>query len=72
MKREMKTLKIEKIWSPIKDRHIKNNINNSPIWNSCLHHEDALKDNKIGGFIYTIYFDGMKPISVTSVKKFKR
>lgn len=61
----------EKVYSPIRDNNIKNNISSSPIWKNC-YHEDELKDipqdTRRSLICYTIKFDGLKPIQVTNIK----
>ncbi len=62
--------KIEAVFSPIFDKNIAKNVVNSPIWSKSLHYEDVTEaDLKKGGYVYTIYFDGTLPVSVTSVTK---
>lgn len=57
----------EKVYSPIEDKNIKNNLQNSPIWKDC-YKEDEEKPNK-KMWVYSIKFNGLKPIQVTKVKK---
>jgi len=57
----------EKIYSPIFDKNIQKNLNNSPIWQKA-YKEDEIKD-KHGLVEYTIRFSGLKPIQVTKIKK---
>ena len=64
----MKVIK-EQVFSKIEDKNIKNDVSNSPIWKECKHLEDAKEGEK--GFVYTILFEGPKPIQVTSVKQHK-
>ena len=60
----------EIVFSTIEDKKIRNDVSNSPIWKSCLHWEDVTEEQKKkGGYVYTIYFAGLIPISVTSVRK---
>ena len=60
----------EMVFSTIEDKRIRNDVKNSPIWKSCLHWEDVTEEQKKkGGYVYTIYFEGVTPISVTSVRK---
>lgn len=61
--------KLEKVYSPIFDKHIERNVNGSPIWNEA-HHVDEIGDVKKPLTEYSINFDGLKPIQVTNIKKF--
>ena len=70
--KEVIAQELVKVFSTILDNKIKENLKNSPIWDKCMHWEDATKkDKKDGGYLYTMYFKGLTPISVTSVKKIK-
>lgn len=58
------------MFSTIKDKQIKKNIANSPIWKKSKHWEDVTEEEKKkGGYLYTMYFDGVTPESVTSIQK---
>jgi len=59
----------EKVYSPIEDKNIKRNLQHSPIWKNC-YKEDETKPNGMM-YIYTIKFDGLKPIQVTKISKKK-
>lgn len=43
-------------------------LSRSIIWSDARHVEDVKVGEK--GYLYTILFDGLKPINVTSVKKY--
>jgi hypothetical protein len=62
----MKTTTVEKVYSPIKDDNIKNDIKNSPIWKECYHTNDT-KPTVKQMFVYTIKFDGLVPIQVMKI-----
>ena len=60
-----------KVYSPIEDKEIHNNLNASPIWKQA-YHEDELSEVKNKFFVmfqYSIKFDGLCPVQVTNVKK---
>lgn len=60
-----------KIYSPINDTEIRNNLNASPIWKEA-YHEDELQEAKkkhSNLYEYSIKFDGLKPIQFTNVKR---
>ena len=61
------------VYSPVEDKGIKNNLNDSPIWKSAIHEDDIAKEHKKGKlmFEYTMKFDGLKPVQVTKVKNIK-
>lgn len=60
-----------KVYSPIEDKEIRNNLKNSPIWSTAYHKDevDAVRTKHNQMFEYSIKFDGLKPIQVTNVKK---
>ena len=62
-----------KVYSPVEDKEIRKNLNDSPIWKQAYHEEELPGvDNKhTKMFEYTIKFDGLKPIMVNGVKKIK-
>jgi hypothetical protein len=64
-------MEIVKIYSPIEDKEIRNNLNGSPIWKQA-YHVDELETAKTKHpvlYEYTIKFNGLQPIQVTSVKR---
>lgn len=65
MKKEK--LMMVKVFSKVEDKNIKSDILNSPIWKGAKHLED--RGDKEKGFIYSIYFEGVTPVGVTSVSK---
>lgn len=70
----MKTKLIdEKVFSPVNDTEIKNNLNDSPIWKNAFKLEEITPDVKSKHpmmFEYSIKFDGLTPVQVTNVKIF--
>lgn len=69
-KKKKHQYKLEAVFSPIFDKDITKHIVTSSIWSNSLHYEDVTdEDIKKGGYVYTIYFDGTLPVSVTSVTK---
>jgi hypothetical protein len=63
-------LEIVKVFSIVKDKQINKNIDKSPIWKKAKHWNDVTeKEKEKGGYLYTMYFDGSTPESVTSVQK---
>ena len=60
-----------KVYSPVDDKKIKENIINSPIWKNAYHEYDIINAKKQHKFLYqyTIKFDGLIPIQVTNIKK---
>jgi hypothetical protein len=66
-------MELVKIYSPVEDKNIRENLNDSPIWKKAYHEEDLpkLKASHQVIFEYGIKFDGLKPVQVTGVKKIK-
>lgn len=62
-------MKTEKVFSKIHDPKIHKDIWNSPIWDECYHLDEI--ESKAGFYQYSIKFDGLKPIQVTNIHKFK-
>ena len=60
-------MKIEKVYSPVEDKHIQHNLKGSPIWKDCFHPDEL--DSKTGLFEYTFKFDGLTPKQVTNIRK---
>lgn len=62
-----------KVYSTVEDKDIKKNLNTSPIWKKSIHADDlaSVKDKLPSIWEYDIKFDGLKPIMVTKVSKFK-
>lgn len=62
----------EKVYSPINDENISNDIFNSPIWKNCYTEEEFLSmDISLHNvwYLYTIKFNGTKPTQVTKVER---
>lgn len=59
------------VYSPIEDKQIRVNLNDSPIWKKAYHESDLSVIEKKHPVLwqYTIKFDGTKPIQVTKVIK---
>jgi len=62
-----------KVYSTIEDKNIKKNLNNSPIWKKAIHADDLgnVVDKYDIIWEYEIKFDGLKPIQVTKITKYK-
>ena len=60
-----------KVFSPIDDKNIRNNLDGSPIWKSAYHESELNEAQKKHTvlFEYSIKFDGLKCIQVTGIKK---
>lgn len=60
-----------KVYSPIDDKKIKTDLNNSPIWKSAYHAEElsGAKLKHAEMYEYSIKFDGTKPVQFNGVKK---
>lgn len=62
-----------KVYSPIEDKDIQKNLNDSPVWKKAIH-ADELEDvekNYERIFEYDIKFDGTKPVQVTKISAYK-
>lgn len=80
-KKKKDQLITEKVYSPIDDKQIgkglviddsrMSNLFNSPIWKRCYHSEDYPQclSEHTHMFVYTIRFDGLRPIQFSGVKK---
>lgn len=66
-------MQIEKVYSPVNDRNIKDNLNSSVIWKDCYKEEEfeEYKKRHSKWFCYTIKFKGLLPIQVNKVQKIK-
>jgi hypothetical protein len=64
-------MEIVKVYSPIDDKDVRTNLNNSPIWKQAYHADEYKKAMKKCAqmFEYSIKFDGLKPIQVTNILK---
>jgi hypothetical protein len=60
-----------KVYSPIEDKDIRTNLNNSPIWKQAYHESEVKEASKNYAqmFEYSIKFDGLKPIQVINIRK---
>lgn len=67
MKNKRSHLKIEHVYSEIKDNRIADHLNDSEIWQKCYHKSD--KPDNFNGYEYKIAFDGLVPIQVMSIKE---
>lgn len=60
----------QKVVSPIKDDKINSHLNESKIWTDAYHFDELTSDVRKKHpvwFIYTIKFDGPKPIHCTKI-----
>ncbi len=59
------------VYSPIEDKQIRTNLNDSPIWKKAYHESDLSEIEKRYPTLwqYTIKFEGTKPIQFTKMKK---
>lgn len=66
-------MEIVKVYSPVEDKNIRKNLNESPIWKNSIHADDIAKEQESHNTIweYEIKFDGLKPIQVTDIKRYK-
>jgi len=60
------------VYSPVEDKQIKTNINQSPIWEKAYTEEEYQKSAKKHNtwFKYSLKFEGVVPIQVTKIQKF--
>lgn len=63
-------MKTEQIWSPIEDKKIAENLDTSKIWMKAFKPEEVTPTMlaATSWWVYTIKFDGIKPIQVTKIK----
>jgi len=64
-------MEVVKVYSPIEDKDIRNNLNGSPIWKKA-YHEDELPMAKVKYpvmYEYLIKFDGLKVVMVNKITK---
>lgn len=59
------------VYSPVEDKNIKNNLNESSIWKTAYHESELQEAEKKHATLYhyVIKFDGLKPLMVNSVKR---
>lgn len=65
-------MEIVKVYSPIEDTEIRNNLEGSPIWKGLRYHADELevaKQKHAVLYEYSIKFNGLQPMQVTNIKK---
>jgi len=64
-------MKDEKVYSPIEDTKIREDLDGSPMWKLTYHESDLelAKSKHPVLFEYVIRFDGLKPVFVTKVSK---
>lgn len=58
---------VEKVLSPVKDEKMNSHINESEVWKKAYHPDevtDEIRAKFPNWFLYTIKFDGLKPIQV--------
>lgn len=62
------------VYSPVEDKQIRTNLNNSPIWKKAYHEDELERAEKRYPhlFKYTFKFDGLKPIQVTKIRRHAR
>jgi hypothetical protein len=62
-----------KVYSPIEDKNIKKDLNNSPIWKKAIHPDEIneLKEKHNSIWEYSIKFDGLTPTQVVKISRFK-
>jgi hypothetical protein len=67
-------MEIVKVYSPVDDKEIRNNLNNSPVWKQAYHTDDLPVARKKHAtlFEYSVKFDGLKPIQVTNIKTLEK
>jgi hypothetical protein len=59
------------VWSPVRDDNFSKNLNDSPVWKNCYHEEEVTHEVKATSpkwYVYSVKFEGVKPIMVTKVK----
>jgi hypothetical protein len=59
------------VYSPVEDKNIRTNLNESPIWKKAYHDDDLVEAKKKHSTLwhYTIKFDGLKPIMLNKMSK---
>ena len=60
-----------KVYSPVEDKEIRNNLKDSPIWKQAYHADELpmARAKYREMFEYSIKFDGLKPVMVNKVTK---
>lgn len=64
-------MEIVKVYSPVDDKEIRNNLNGSPIWKQAYHADEleTAKQKHAVLFEYSIKFNGLQPIMVNKINK---
>ena len=65
-------MEVVKVYSPVEDKKIRENLGKSPIWSGQRYHLDELAEAKKKHsvlFEYTFKFDGLKVVQFTGMKK---
>lgn len=59
------------VYSPVEDKKIKSNLNDSPIWKKASTEEEYMENPRLFStwFKYVFKFEGLKPIQLTKVTK---
>ena len=58
----------EEVWSPIEDRNIQKNLEESPIWKTCYRADEItteIRSKHERWHVYFVKFDGLKPVQLT-------
>ncbi len=66
-------MKEERVFSPILDKHLQLNMQDSNIWNNCFHEEDV-EEKKTGYpriYCYRIKFKGLTPVQLVELSEYK-
>jgi len=60
-----------KVYSPVEDKKIRTEFQNSPIWKKAYTEEEYMENPKRYPywFVYAFKFEGLKPKQLTDVKK---
>jgi len=74
LKFKIVTMESVKVYSPVNDKAIRENLNDSPIWKQAYHVEDLpkVRAKHAEMYEYTIKFEGLKPVQVAGVKKLEK
>lgn len=67
-------MEIVKVYSPVEDKKIREDMNNSSIWKQCYHIDElaAARAKHAVLYEYSFKFDGTKPIQFNGVKKLEK
>lgn len=64
-----------KVYSPVEDKKIRENFNNSPIWTGLRYHSSELavaKEKHATLYEYSFKFEGTKLVQFTGMKKLEK